>query len=107
MRALIDSLGLAEQFASTGDLLELLQSVELIRSELAQTDSDLTLTFSRLIAAETGLTQMFSYFEFGDDNGTPYLDMGTSSSSVRMRLTNTRLAFVQAGKELAYFSDNK
>lgn len=81
--------------------------MELIRSELAQTDSDLTLTFSRLTAAETGLTQMFSYFEFGDDNGTPYLDMGTSSSSIKMRLTNTRLAFVQAGKELAYFSDHK
>ncbi len=50
---------------------------------------------------------MFSYFEFGDNNGTPYLDMGTSASNVRMRLTNTRLSFVQAGKELAYFSDNK
>lgn len=60
-----------------------------------------------MLAAETGLSQIFSYFEFGDDNGTPYLDMGTSASSVKMRLTNTRLNFVQAGKELAYFSDNK
>ncbi len=33
MRALIDSLGLSEQFASSGDLLELLESVEVIRSE--------------------------------------------------------------------------
>lgn len=107
MRALIDSLGLSEQFASSGDLLDLIKNVEVIRSELAQTDSDLTLTFSRLAAAETGLTQVFSSFEFGDDNGTPYLDMGTSASSIKMRLTNTRLAFVQAGKELAYFSDNK
>ena len=87
--------------------MDLIKNVEVIRSELAQTDSDLTLTFSRLAAAETGLTQVFSSFEFGDDNGTPYLDMGTSASSIKMRLTNTRLAFVQAGKELAYFSDNK
>lgn len=81
--------------------------MEVIRSELAQTDSNLTLTFSRLAAAETGLSQMFSYFEFGTENGAPYLDMGASASGVKMRLTNTRLSFVQAGKELAYFSDNK
>lgn len=74
---------------------------------MLQTDSDLTLTFSRLAVAESNLTQIFSYFEFGDENGTPYLDMGSSSSSVKMRLTNTRLSFVQAGTELAYFSDNK
>lgn len=33
--------------------------------------------------------------------------MSASASSIKMRLTNTRLAFVQSGKELAYFSDNK
>ena len=53
------------------------------------------------------ITQLFSSFVFGDDDGTPYLDMSASASSIKMRLTNTRLAFVQAGKELAYFSDNK
>ena len=50
---------------------------------------------------------MFSYFQFGEEDGAPYLDMGSSESSVKMRLTNTRLSFVQAGAELAYFSDNK
>ena len=50
---------------------------------------------------------MFSYFQFGTDDGAPYLDMGSSASSVKMRLTNTRLSFVQAGTEMAYFSDNK
>lgn len=50
---------------------------------------------------------MFSSFTFGDDNGVPYLDMSTSNSTVKMRLTNTRLAFVMSGAELAYFSDNK
>ena len=107
VRALIDSMGLAEQFTSVEEFLALLNDVELIRSELLQTDSDLTLTFSRLAVAENNLTQIFSYFEFGDENGTPYLDMGSSSSNVKMRLTNTRLSFVQAGTELAYFSDNK
>ena len=107
VRALIDSMELSGQFASTEDFLNALKDIELIRSELAQTDSNLTLTFSRLAAAENGIAQMFSYFEFGDDNGTPYLDMGSSASSVKMRLTNTRLSFVQAGTELAYFSDNK
>ncbi len=43
----------------------------------------------------------------GEEDGAPYLDMGSSESSVKMRLTNTRLSFVQAGAELAYFSDNK
>lgn len=105
--ALIESMGLSDQFASAEEFLKALEEIELIRSELAQTDSDLTLTFTRLTAAENSLTQMFSYFEFGDDNGTPYLDMGSSSSSIKMRLTNMRLAFVQAGSELAYFSDNK
>ena len=105
--ALIESMGLSDQFASAEEFLKALEDIELIRSELAQTDSDLTLTFTRLTAAENSLTQMYSYFEMGDDNGTPYLDMGSSASSVKMRLTNTRLAFVQAGAELAYFSDNK
>lgn len=105
--ALVESMGLSEQFASAEEFMKALADIELIRSELAQTDSDLTLTFTRLTSAESSLTQMFSYFEFGDNNGTPYLDMGSSSSNVKMRLTNTRLAFVQAGSELAYFSDNK
>lgn len=105
--ALIESMGLSNQFASAEEFLKALEDIELIRSELAQTDSDLTLTYTRLTSAENSLTQMFSYFEFGDNNGVPYLDMGSSSSSVKMRLTNTRLAFVHAGSELAYFSDNK
>lgn len=33
--------------------------------------------------------------------------MHTTESSIKMRLTNTKLAFIQDGKELAYFSDNK
>ena len=105
--ALIDSMGLSDQFASEEEFLAALAEIELIRSELAQHDSDLTLTFSRLTQAEGDITQIFSSFVFGDDDGTPYLDMSASSSSVKMRLTNTRLAFVQSGKEMAYFSDNK
>ena len=107
VQSVIDALGLSEQFASTEDFLAALEDIELIRSELAQTDSDLTLTFNRLASAENGIAQMFSYFQFGTADGTPYLDMGSSESSVKMRLTNTRLSFVQAGTELAYFSDNK
>ena len=107
VQGVIDALGLSEQFASTEAFLAALEDIELIRSELAQTDSDLTLTFNRLASAENGIAQMFSYFQFGTADGTPYLDMGSSESSVKMRLTNTRLSFVQAGTELAYFSDNK
>lgn len=68
------------------------------------------MSFSRLAATEGSLTQMLSYFEFGSEDGIPYLDMGSSASSVKMRLTNTRLSFVQPGDsatELAYFSDNR
>ena len=105
--ALINSLGLSEQFASASDFLDAVAQIELIRSDLAQTDSDMTLTFNRLQKTEDGLDQLFSSFTFGDDGGTPYLDMATSDSAVKMRLTNTRLAFVMGGTELAYFSDNK
>ena len=107
VRALIDSLGLSDQYASAEEFLAALGEIELIRSELAQQDSQLTLTFNRLTQAEGSIGKMFSSFVFGDENGTPYLDMSASSSSMRMRLTNTRLAFVQAGTEVAYFSDNK
>ena len=107
VQGVIDALGLSGQFASAEDFLAALADIELIRSELAQTDADLTLTFNRLTTTENGLAQMFAYFQFGEDDGAPYLDMGSSSSSVKMRLTNTRLSFVQAGAELAYFSDNK
>ena len=107
VQSVIDALGLSEQFASTEAFLAALEDIELIRSELSQTNSDLTLTFNRLASAENGIAQMFSYFQFGEDDGAPYLDMGSSASSVKMRLTNTRLSFVQAGTELAYFSDNK
>ena len=107
VQGVIDALGLSEQFASTEAFLAALADIELIRSELSQTNSDLTLTFNRLASAENGIAQMFSYFQFGEDDGAPYLDMGSSASSVKMRLTNTRLSFVQAGTELAYFSDNK
>ena len=96
--ALIESLGLSEQFATTSDFLSAVSEIELIRSDLAQTDSDMTLTFNRLKKTEDGLDQLFSSFTFGEDGGTPYLEM---------RLTNTQLAFVMGGDELAYFSDNK
>ena len=107
VRALIDSLGLSDQYASAEEFLAALGEIELIRSELAQQDSQLTLTFNRLTQAEGSIGKMFSSFVFGDENGTPYLDMSASSSSMKMRLTNTRLAFVQSGTEVAYFSDNK
>ncbi len=107
MRALIDSLGLSDQYASAEEFLAALNEIELIRSELAQQDSQLTLTFNRLTQAEGSIGKMFSSFVFGDENGMPYLDMSASSSSMKMRLTNTRLAFVQSGTEVAYFSDNK
>lgn len=105
--ALINALGLSDKYASAEDFLAALSDIEVIRSQLAQYDSNLTLTFSRLAAAEDGIAQLFSSFVFGDDGGKPYLDMSTSESSIKMRLTNTRLAFVQSGTELAYFSDNK
>ena len=107
VRALIDSLGLSDQYANAEEFLAALSEIELIRSELAQQDSQLTLTFNRLTQAEGSIGKMFSSFVFGDENGTPYLDMSASSSSMKMRLTNTRLAFVQSGTEVAYFSDNK
>ena len=107
VRALIDSLGLSDQYASAEEFLAALGEIELIRSELAQQDSQLTLTFNRLTQAEGSIGKMFSSFVFGDENGTPYLDMSASSSSMKMRLTNTRLTFVQSGTEVAYFSDNK
>ena len=107
VRALIDSLGLSDQYASAEEFLAALSEIELIRSELAQQDSQLTLTFNRLTQAEGSIGKMFSSFVFGDENGTPYLDMSASSSSMKMRLTNTRLAFVQSGTEVAYFSDNQ
>lgn len=104
---IIDELGLSDQFASVDEFLALLGQVDVIRSDLDQQDSNMTLTFSRLTAAEAGITQIFSHFEFGDDDGAPYLDMGTSASDMKMRLTNTRLAFIHGGHEVAYFSDNK
>ena len=105
--ALIESLGLSDKFASAEEFLAALAEIQMIRSELAQYDTNLSLTFSRLAAAEEGITQIFSSFVFGDDGGIPYLDMSTSESSMRMRLTNTRLAFMQDQNEVAYFSDNK
>ena len=107
VNALIEEMGLSEQFASAEAFLAAVGEIELLRSEMAQTDSDLTLMFSRLLVAEGNITQMYSSFVFGDDDGQPYLDMSASASSIKMRLTNTRLAFVQSGTELAYFSDNK
>lgn len=105
--ALIEAMGLSDKYASAAEFLEAVSQIEMIRSELAQHDTDLTLTFNRLAQTETGITQIFSSFVFGDEGGTPYLDMSASASSVKMRLTNARLAFVQAGQEVAYFSDHK
>lgn len=69
---LIDSLGLSEQYASASDFLAAVQQIELIRSDLATHDADMTLTFNRLTQTEEGLAQLFSSFVFGDDGGTPY-----------------------------------
>ena len=55
VQSVIDALGLSEQFASTEAFLAALADIELIRSELSQTNSDLTLTFNRLASAENGM----------------------------------------------------
>jgi phage minor structural protein len=107
VQALIAEMGLSDQFASVDDFLALLDRVDLVRSDLDQQDSSLQLTFTRLTAAEGSIAEIFSHFEFGDENGTPYLDMWASESQIKMRLTNTRLAFIQGSFEVAYFSDNK
>lgn len=107
VNALIEGMGLSDQYASAEEFLAAVAEIELLRSEMAQTGSDLTLLFSRMLVVEDGISQMFSSFVFGDDDGTPYLDMSISSSSIKIRLTNTKLAFVQNGSELAYFSENK
>jgi hypothetical protein len=107
VQELIDEMGLSDQFPSVDDFLALLDRVDLVRSDLDQQDARMTLTFTRLAATEESISQIFSHFEFGDDDGTPYLDMWTSASSMKMRLTNARLSFIQGSHEVAYFSDNK
>jgi len=72
VNALIAEMGLTEQFASAEEFLAAVGEIELLRSEMAQTDSDLTLMFSRLLVAEGNITQMYSSFVFGDEDGEPY-----------------------------------
>lgn len=72
VNALIAEMGLSEQFASAEEFLAAVGEIELLRSEMAQTDSDLTLMFSRLLVAEGNITQMYSSFVFGDEDGQPY-----------------------------------
>lgn len=72
VNALIAEMGLSEQFASAEEFLAAVGEIELLRSEMAQTDSDLTLMFSRLLVAEGNITQMYSSFVFGDEDGEPY-----------------------------------
>lgn len=107
VQTIIDGLGLSDQFASTEEFLDALSRIEQIRSDVAQTNSDLSVTFTRLAQTEGNIIKIMSSIVFGDDQGTPYLEMGTTESVMKMRLTNTRLAFVQSGQEIAYFSDNK
>lgn len=72
VNALIAEMGLSEQFASAEEFLAAIGEIELLRSEMAQTDSDLTLMFSRLLVAEGNITQMYSSFVFGNEDGEPY-----------------------------------
>lgn len=65
VQSVIDALGLSDNLPSTEAFLAALEDIELIRSELAQTDSDLTLTFNRLASAENGIAQCFRIFQFG------------------------------------------
>ena len=59
MQALIEALGLSEQFASTEEFLAALAEIEILRSQITQTESNLTLSFDRLNAAEGDLSRIF------------------------------------------------
>ena len=108
IQGIIDDMGLTGQFPSIADFLALVGRVNSVRSDLDLNDDNLSLAFSRLIATEGSVTQIFTNFTFGSDtDGTPYIDMGVSDSPMKMRLTNARLSFKQGTNEVAYLSDNK
>ena len=48
-----------------------------------------------------------SYIQFGQDASNPYMDMGSSSSPNKMRLTNTKLSFTSNNIEVASVSNDK
>lgn len=48
-----------------------------------------------------------SYIQFGQDANNPVMEMGTTSSTARMRLTNTQLQFLVGSVIAAYISNDQ
>lgn len=107
VQGIIDGFGLSNKFASVEDFLAVVEQMGLVQSDFNQQADSIGGVFTRLMANESSITTIFSHFEFGDSGGNPYLDMWASTSSMKMRLTNTRLSFMHGAIEVAYFSDNK
>lgn len=105
----VDELNLPEEYATVADYLKLGGRIEAAESKFTQYDTKFTTTFNRIQVNEDGIKEIKSHVDWGSTNeGIPYLDLKTSESKIKMRLTNTKLAFIEGeDNELAYLSDNK
>lgn len=82
-----------------------------IKSSIAQTQKDLTISFQTAEANITGVSNNLnayknevSVYQRFSANG---LELGRTDSRFKAKLDNTKLAFTQDGEEVAYVSNNK
>ncbi len=81
------------------------QSADSLKIELSNSIEN---TNKSLDNVNTTVSEMKSYMNFTtDSNSKPVLELGTSDSSFKTRLSNSELAFMQGETKVAYISESK
>ena len=81
--------------------------VESIESKLIQTTDSITASFNSLKKQIDDKTEVVNaWITEGSDGTNPYLELGTSESDLKTRLTNSELAFMDGTNKVASISNN-
>lgn len=78
-----------------------------IESRVSQNANSITASFNSLSKQINDKTEVVNaWITEGSDGTNPYLELGTSESDLKARLTNSELAFMDGTNKVAYISNN-
>lgn len=81
--------------------------VESIESKVTQTEDRITASFNSLKKQIDDKTEVVNaWITEGSDGTNPYLELGTTESNLKTRLTNSELAFMDGTNKVASISNN-
>ena len=100
----IDEDGVHFDFSSfQSQIANALNGVETVEGDLDAANS----TIDSIKHQVGDLTELKSYINMGDDNGTPFIELGSKQGNFKVRITNTEMDFMEGTQKIAYITNKQ